>query len=404
MSYDLLEGVRVVEVSMYAFAPSCAAVLADWGADVIKVLPVDVDDPMRGNPVAGLPDVDVGVAFMYEQMNRGKRCVAVDLARPDGQAVLHDLAATADVFLTNLLPDARRRFRLDVDDIRAVRPDVVYARASGHGPRGPEADAGGFDHTDFWARTGIAHAASMVSDEFVPQAGPALGDLTSGGFLAGGIAAALLRRSRTGEGAVVDVSLLSSGVWAFAPGVVASRLYDIDGIPRKRHKDQPNPMVGAYRTADGREIYLAGVQTDKRFENFCTVIERLDLLDDPRFATGADRLAHAPELIATFDETFAAHDLAHWRERLPALETPWTIVQTAREAADDAQVAANGYLAPVEGGPVAYALAASPAQFDEVAPTLRPGPGHGEHTDEVLAELGRSWEEILELKVSGAVL
>ena len=404
MSYDLLEGIRVVEVSMYAFAPSCAAVLADWGADVIKVLPTDVDDPMRGNPVAGLPDVDVGVAFMYEQMNRGKRCVAIDLANPAGQGVLHELVATADVFVTNLLPGARQRFRLDVDDITAIRPDVVYARASGHGPKGPEAESGGFDHTDFWARTGIAHAASMVSDEFVPQAGPALGDLTSGGFLAGGIAAALVRRGRTGEGAVVDVSLLSSGIWAFAPGVVASTLYDIDGIPRKRHKDQPNPLVGAYRTADGREVYLAGVQTDGRFENFCTVIGRRDLLDDPRFATGADRLAHAAVLIGIFDETFAQHDLEHWRALLPDLQTPWTIVQTAHEAALDTQVVANGYLTPVDGGPVAYALAASPAQFDERAPTLTPAPGHGEHTEEVLLALGKTWDEILELKVSGAIL
>jgi crotonobetainyl-CoA:carnitine CoA-transferase CaiB-like acyl-CoA transferase len=404
MSYDLLDGIRVVEVSMYAFAPSCAAVLADWGADVVKVLPTDVDDPMRGNPVAGLPAVDVGVAFMYEQMNRGKRCIAIDLANPAGQAVLHEVVATADVFVTNLLPSARQRFRIDVDHIEAVRPGIVYARASGHGAKGPEAETGGFDPTDFWARTGIAHAASTVSDEFVPQAGPALGDLTSGGFLAGGIAAALLRRERTGRGAVVDVSLLSSGIWAFAPGVVASRLYDIDGIPRRRHKDQPNPLVGAYRTADAREIYLAGVQTDGRFENFCTVIGRRDLLDDPRFATGEDRLAHARVLIDVFDETFARHDLSHWLEVLPDLQTPWSIVQTAREAADDVQVAANGYLAPVEGGPVEFSLAASPVQFDEVPLALTPGPGHGEHTEQVLLDLGKTWDEILELKVAGAIL
>jgi crotonobetainyl-CoA:carnitine CoA-transferase CaiB-like acyl-CoA transferase len=404
MSYDLLEGIRVVEVSMYAFAPSCAAVLADWGADVIKVLPTEVDDPMRGNPVAGLPAVDVGVSFMWEQTNRGKRGMAIDLTNPDGQAVVHELVATADVFLTNLLPSARQRFHIDVDELTALKPDLVYARASGHGPKGPEAGSGGFDHTDFWARTGIAHAASMVSDEFVPQPGPALGDLTSGGFLAGGIAAALVRRERTGKGAVVDVSLLSSGIWAFAPAVVASELYDIDAIPRKRHHDQPNPLVAAYRTADGREIYLAGVQTDGRFENFCTVMECRELLDDPRFATGEDRLARSAILIGLIDDVVARHDLEHWRARLPELETAWTIVQTAHEAALDVQVVANGYVSVVEGPGGSYGLAASPGQFDEAPPSLRPAPGHGEHTDEVLLELGRTWEQILELKVSGAVL
>jgi crotonobetainyl-CoA:carnitine CoA-transferase CaiB-like acyl-CoA transferase len=404
MTYDLLDGIRVVEVSMYAFAPSCAAVLADWGADVIKVLPTEVDDPMRGTPIAGLPKIDPGIAFMYEQLNRGKRCMAIDVASEGGRGVLHDLVATADVVVTNLLPNARARFRMDVDDLLAVKPELIYARASGHGPLGPEAEAGGFDHTDFWARTGMAHAAGMVSDEFVPQPGPAMGDLAAGGFLAGGIAAALLRRERTGRGAVVDVSLLSSGVWMFSPAIVAAPLYGIDAIPRNRHRDLPNPFVGAYCTSDGREIYFAGVQTEGHFDNFCAAVDRPDLLDDPKFRTGKDRLAHARECIAELDALFATRTLEQWLEVLPRLTTPWTVVQSAGDAAVDPQVEANHYLATVEGGPVDYRLGASPAQFDGEAPTLRAGPGHGEHTDEILAELGHSEEEILELKISGAVL
>ncbi|HQV58897.1 MAG TPA: CoA transferase, partial [Ilumatobacteraceae bacterium] len=252
MAYDMLDGVRVVEVSMYAFAPSCAAVLADWGADVIKVVPPTVADPMVSPTIiGGLPKVDVGVAFMWEITNRGKRCVAVDLTTADGRDIVHRLVAKADVFITNLLPNARQRFALDVAELQAITPDLIYARATGHGPAGPEADAGGFDHTDFWARTGMGHAASMVADEFVPQPGPALGDLASGAFLAGGIAAALFRRSRTGQGAVVDVSLLSSGMWMFSPGIVASQLFGVEAIPRLRHAHQPNPLVAAYTTADG---------------------------------------------------------------------------------------------------------------------------------------------------------
>ncbi|MBW2426908.1 MAG: CoA transferase [Deltaproteobacteria bacterium] len=404
MTYDLLAGIRVVEASMYAFAPASAAVLADWGADVVKIVPPDVADPMSGTPIAGLPERDVGVAFMWEITNRGKRSIGLDLASEGAREVVEALVGTADVFITNLLPRARARFGIDVEDLHAIKPDLIYARASGHGPDGPERDSGGFDHTDFWARTGIGHAASMVADEFVPQAGPALGDLASGAFLAGGIAAALLRRSRTGQGAVVDVSLLSSGMWMFSPGVVASQLYDVDTIPRVRHLDLPNPFVAAYRTQDGRLVYLAGVQTEKHFANFCEVVGRTDLMVDERFATGAARAAHARECIELLDGIFASRTLSEWKELLERLDTPWTIVQTAREAAADPQVRANHFVTEFEKDGHRYPLVASPAQFDGVAPSLRSAPQHGEHTDEVLEELGFDWDRILELKERGAVL
>jgi crotonobetainyl-CoA:carnitine CoA-transferase CaiB-like acyl-CoA transferase len=390
MSYDLLEGVRVVELAMYAFAPSAAAVLSDWGADVVKVVPPKTADPMAGTPIAGLPEPTVDIAFMWEIMNRGKRCIGVDVATDDGRQVVLDLAAGSDVFITNLLPEARARFGVDVEDVVARRPDVIYARASGHGADGPERDAGGFDHTDFWARTGMAHAASQVAGEFVPQLGPALGDLTAGAFLAGGIAAALVRRARTGRGGVVDVSLLSSGMWVFAPSVVASQVHDVDTIPRARHADLPNPLVAGYTTKDGRTVYLAGIQTERHF------------------ATAEQRAANARACIEELDKVFAARDLATWRQILEGLSTPWTVVQTAREAAADAQVAANRMLVEVqgqgEGTAGAYPLVASPARFDGAAPDLRPAPQHGEQTEEILLELGRGWDEIAALKDSGAVL
>ena len=404
MSYDLLDGVRVTELSMYAFAPSAGAVLADWGADVVKVVPAAHADPMRGNPVAGLPDADVGVAFMWEITNRGKRCIALDVSTEDGHAVLMDLVRRSDVFITNLLPGARARFRIDPGDLAEVNPALIYARATAHGDRGPEREAGGFDHTDFWGRTGLGHAASMVSSEFVPQPIPALGDLSAGAFLAGAIAAALYRRATRGRGCVVDVSLLSSGIWMCSPAVVASQLYGIDAIPRMRHADLPNPLVAAYTTRDGRQIYFAGVVTDRNFENFCQVIGRPDLLEDPRFGTTQGRLANARDCIAVLDEVFAKRDLAEWQDLLAGVSTPWTVIQTAGEAATDPQVTANQFLTEVSGDERTYRLAASPAQFDGAPPSLKPAPEHGQHSEEILLELGRTWEEITELKARGAVL
>jgi len=401
MSYDLLEDVKVVELSMYAFAPSASAVLSDWGASVIKVVPPKTADPMMGTPIAGLPKEDVGVAFMWEILNRGKRCAAIDVDTDDGRQVLLDLVERADVFLTNLLPGARKRMRIEPQDLFETNPSLIYARATGHGARGPERDAGGFDHTDFWARTGIGHAASMVSDEFVPQPGPAMGDLSAGAFLAGAIAAALYRRSRSGKGSVVDVSLLSAGLWVSSPAVVASQLYDVETIPRMRHSNLPNPLVAAYATRDGRVIYFAGIMTEGHFENFCEAIGRMDLLADARFATARDRLAHAQECIEVLDSVFAQRDLAEWIPALQSMTTPWTVVQTAAEAAHDPQTTANGFLARVDDR---YSLVRSPAIFDDAKPDLVRAPEHGEHTEEVLLEIGRSWDEILALKQAGAVL
>lgn len=403
MSYDLLDGIRVVEVAMYAFAPSAGAVLADWGADVIKVVPPKTGDPMMGDIIAGLPKNETGIAFMWQIMNRGKRCIGVDLSSEEGRAVLHDLVGTADVLITNLLPGARARFGVEPEQLMAINPSLVYARATGHGPLGPESDEGGYDHTDYWARTGIADAASQVSDEFVPQPVPAMGDLAAGAFLAGAIAAALLRRERTGAGALVDVSLLSSGMWVAQPAVVASKLHGVPTIPRVRHADLPNAFVGAYRTSDDRLVYLAGIRTDQGFDEFCEMLGRADVGGDPRFATAMDRYENRRELIAVMDEIFASRDLASWVEVLQGLKTPWAVVQNAAEAGADPQVAANGYLVPVEGLPSPFHLVASPAQFDGEAPAIRPAPEHAQHTEELLLELGRSWEDIAQLQADGAI-
>ncbi len=400
----VLEGIRVVELAMYAFGPACAAVLGDWGADVIKIVHPSFADPMRGNPVAGLPQRDDDLAFMWEQLNRNKRSVTLDVATPAGRAVLDELLATADVFVTNLLPDSRARLRLDVDDLRAVNPRLIYARGTGQGARGPERARGAFDHTSFWCRSGIGHAASLTADEFQVLIGPAMGDLTSGFALAAGVAGALVRRGRTGEGAVVDASLLSTGMWLLSPAIVASKLYDIESLPRQRHREAGIPLVAAYRTADAREVYFAGVRTDLDFRNLCQCLGHEELADHELFLTPALRTVNNVALVAALDALVGAHPLSHWVEEFQNLQTPWSIAQTAREVHDDPQVIANDYLTTVMAqGRTPIDLVASPVQFDEQPVTLRPAPEHGAHTEEVLLELGHTWESIGALRETGAL-
>jgi crotonobetainyl-CoA:carnitine CoA-transferase CaiB-like acyl-CoA transferase len=189
-----------------------------------------------------------------------------------------------------------------------------------------------------------------------------------------------------------------------SPGVVASQLYDIDTIPRFRHRESPNPMVAVYTTADSRQIYLSGIQTEGHFENFCEVADRRDLLGDPRFESARARAANARECVQVLDQVFRERTLLEWQRRLAKLSTPWMVVQTAAEAARDPQVAANRFVIEVEGAKGPFPLVASPAQFDGEAPSLERAPDHGEHTEAVLLELGRSWDEIIDLKQQGTVL
>jgi crotonobetainyl-CoA:carnitine CoA-transferase CaiB-like acyl-CoA transferase len=399
-----LQGIRVIELAMFAFGPACAAVLADWGADVIKVVHPTFADPMRGQPVAGLPERDDDLSFMWEQLNRNKRSMTLDVSTAAGRAVLDELFVTSDVFVTNLLPDSCARLRLDVDDVQRVNPRLVYARGTGQGARGPDHERGAFDHTAFWCRSGIGHAASLTADEFQVLISPAMGDLTSGLTLAGGVAAALLRRERTGVGAVVDASLLATGMWMLSPAIVASKLYGIDSLPRQRHRQAGMPLIAAYRTSDAREVYIAAVRTDLDFRNLCLCLGDESLADDERFRTTELRSRNNVALVAALDERFARHPLAHWADRFQQLQTPWAIAQTAREVHDDPQVVANHYLATVTAqGRTPLDLVRSPLQFDEQPPAVRPAPEHGAHTEEVLLELGYTWDRITALRNTGAI-
>lgn len=397
-----LEGIRVLEVAMYGFVPSAGAVLADWGADVVKVEHAVTGDPQRGLRQTGTLRVDGDPNPNVAHANRGKRSIGLDMSKPEGLEVLHELVRRADVFLTSFMPASRARLGIDVDDIRAVNPKIVYARGSALGVLGPEADKGGYDMTAFWARAGTAASITPPgADGMIMPPAPAYGDTISGTNLAGGIAAALLRRERTGEAPVVDVSLLGSGVWAMGHAMAVSlRLEKTWEAPQPgAHGSPANPLSGLYRTADDRYISFVMLQPTKFWPDVCRHIDRPELADDSRFATAEDIAANTAEAVKILTETIGRRPLAEWSERFATLAGPWAPVQDTLQAAADAQVRANGYI--TRAGELE--LAASPVQFDTEPAHLEAAPEFAAQTEQVLTELGYDWDRILAFKAQGAV-
>ena len=407
MTQRPMEGVRILEVAQFTYTPSAGGVLADWGADVIKVEHAITGDAQRGmrGPSGWIDD---HYHPIMEHPNRGKRSVGLALEDPVALDILYALAGRSDVFLTNFLPDARERLRIDVDDIRTVNPRIIYVRGSAFGVRGPEAGKGGYDATAFWACAGAGVGVKPQDyDGIVGMPGPAYGDSMGGMTIAGGIAAALFSRATTGEPSVVDVSLLSVGVWANAAAIdvsIAKGEPFPGGAMGNPTEMLTNPAVGPARTSDGRYIMLAMIQVGRYWADFCRHLGRADLIDDERFDTPEKLLKNAPIAGKIVHDEIAARPYAEWIERFQTLEGQWAGEQNALEVADDKQVRANDMILPItdaDGRP--RELVANPVQFDETPPTLTRAPQFAEHTDEVLRELGYDDDAIIELKVGGAV-
>lgn len=400
----VMQGVRVLEVAEHTFVPAASALLADWGAEVVKIEHVERGDAMRGLASSGIALMGTTVHVLLEHSNRGKQSLALDLTSDEGLEILYQLATTADVFLTNKLPPVRKKLKIDVEDVRAHNPNIIYVRGTGQGERGPDADRGSYDSLAYWCRAGIAMGMKHAADDYAPMPpAPAFGDSIGAMTIAGGIMGALFHRERTGEATTVDVSLLGVGLWSMGAALALSLQHEIPWAPVPVGGPTGNPLVASYKTKDGRFVSLCCLQAAKYWPEACAVVGHPELASDERFA-GAAITEHAAEASALLRGAFEEATLDEWRERLADFSGQWAVVQDTLEAAADPQSVANGYVgdcATADGTP--FQLATAPVQYDETPASPRRAPEFNEHGDAILADLGLDWDAIVDLKVRGVV-
>jgi crotonobetainyl-CoA:carnitine CoA-transferase CaiB-like acyl-CoA transferase len=402
---DVMRGVRILEVAEHTFVPAASALLADWGAEVLKVEHVERGDAMRGLASSGVVDLGTSVHVLLEHSNRGKQSLGLDLASPEGLDILYRLAATCDVFLTNKLPRVRTKLKIDVEDIRAHNPDIVYVRGTGQGSDGPDADRGSYDSLAYWCRAGIAMGMKQADDDHVPPPpAPAFGDSIGAMTIAGGIMGALFHRERTGEATTVDVSLLGVGLWSMGGALALSLQHGVGWAPPPRDAPRGNPLSATYQTKDGKFVALTCLQAAKYWPEACAVIDRPELATDERFADAEalkQNVAAATELLS---EAFAERAADEWRERLSGFSGQWAMVQDTLEAAADPQTVANGYVVDcTTADGVPFRLAAAPVQYDGATAQPKRAPEFNEHGDAILEHLGLDMDAILDLKIRGVV-
>jgi crotonobetainyl-CoA:carnitine CoA-transferase CaiB-like acyl-CoA transferase len=393
-----MDGVKVVEVGMWVAGPAGAAILGDWGADVVKIEPPD-GDPFRGL----LSGIVEGVSPPFELDNRNKRSVGLNLSLPEGREVAAALVDQADVFVTNARPSALARAGLDWDTVSARNPRLVYAHVTGYGLTGDDADRAAYDVGAFWSRAGVA--ASLTPDgQPLPYQRGGMGDHMAGMAAAGAVAAALYARERTGEGQLVSTSLLRIGMYMLGWDVNMSLRLGVPTVPMTVVAP-PNPLISAYEAGDGRRFWMLGLQGDRHWPDVLRAVGRPEWADDERFVDLMSRFANSAELVRELNAIFATKPLSEWAEVFDREDVWWAPVQHAHDLIDDPIArAAGGFVSvPVDGGePVD--MVASPIDFGGTpwSPRSMP-PEFAQHTEEVLLELGHDWDRIIELKELGAI-
>ncbi|MBM3166715.1 MAG: CoA transferase [Chloroflexi bacterium] len=397
-----LDGIKVIEVSTWFAGPTCGMWLGEWGANVIRVEPVE-GDPLRGIMASGLLPVS-DYNWMWEMANRSKRCIALDLAQKQSQEIMHNLIKDADVFLANLRPSTLERAGLGYKTLSKLNPRLVYANITGYGAKGPGAEWPAFDETAFWARSGIMSTMGEEGTPAVPLRG-AMGDNTTGIFMLGGIALALYAREKTGKGQRVDNSLMGNGMWVAGVDIMGALVYDF-WIGRFSRKTMGNPLYNTYQAQDAKWFQLQMLQTDRYWPGMCKALSRPDLENDPKFNSHGNRVKSNAELIALLDQEFARKDRDEWGKLFDANDLIWAPALTPVEVIRDACALENGYILeydhPTHGKLKGVRC---PIQLsDTPSRTPYPAPEFGQHTEEVLLEIGYTWEDIAKFKDGKVIL
>jgi crotonobetainyl-CoA:carnitine CoA-transferase CaiB-like acyl-CoA transferase len=399
MSENIFTGLKVVELASFIAGPSAAVILSDFGADVIKVEPPGGELWRIGHKIP--PQPQSKDAYPFELANRNKRGITLDLKSPSAQPVLERLVKWADVLIVNTPHPARKRLKLEYDDIVQWNPRLIYADLTGFGEKGPDADLPGFDLTAYWARTGLL---SLTRDAGMPPTWPVAGsgDNATAVGLYSAIVTALYRRERTGKGSSVTISLLASGIWAASVFIQAALCKaNFFGLHDRKHP--ANAAFNVYRTSDDTWFLL--VVTPDKLAAVAKAIGRADLLTDLRFADPAKLMQNMPQLTAILDEVFGSQPMAHWDEVLSGVRVPFGVVRGPQEVINDPQLKANDIVVPLEdaGENIKFTVS-SPMQVHGVAKEpARRAPKIGEHNEEVLQELGFDAKEIERLHTGGVM-
>ena len=389
-----LEDIKVLEVDNYMAAPSAAAILADMGADVLKIEPI-AGDPMRGlsRPLR-VESNFAGYDLQFDVDNRGKRSAAIALDKPEGQALAHRLAQDADVFLCNLLAQRQQRFGLDPQTLFAIKPNLVHATLTGYGTTGPDAWRPGYDVTAFFGRSGLSDIMREGEDGVVPRAGTAQGDHTTGLTLVAAILAALRLAEKTGEGQVVETSLYETAVWTQASDISVTAV-DQAPVRRRARHEVLTPMANRYPCGDGKWVVLNMLDSGA-WERLCRAIGRDDWLADEHYATGRDRYRHMRELVDGVDATLSAKTRDEWGVIFDEHGVIWGPVLGLHEVVDDPHANAIGLFPELEHPELGtYRTVNAPMRFKSADVRPRgPAPRVGEHTEQILREAGLSQPEM----------
>lgn len=400
MEQGIFAGLKVLDCASFIAAPAAATVLSDFGADVIKIEPPGAGDPYRNLPnLPGYPTGEHNFAWLLEARN--KKSLALDLSKPEAQAVLYRLVEQADVFITNMPPPVRTKLGITYDHLAHLNDRLIYASFTGYGEKGEEANKPGFDSNAYWARSGLMDLVRADIDTTPARSVAGMGDHPCAMALYSAIVTALYQREKTGKGSHVASNLMANGVWA-ASVLAQAKLCGAKFGERRPRERALNAVANHYQCKDGRWLILSLLSEEKQFPILAKCLGREDLITDPRFATKPDRHARSIELIKIFDETFATRDLAEWRKILDGNGLVFGIVGILDDIPNDKQMLDNEVLVPFENDTMLTIN--SPIWIDgtkKVQP--RKPPGVGEHSDEILRGAGYDEAAIKQLRSKGAV-